>query len=98
LENPTSQTWITISKIITALSCSVVYAMNNRVLVSKAIPNEKDLEVMKEGAKVLESFGIPFEVVVISAHRNKDVCLMAADVGKHQVTQNLHLRIILLFS
>ena len=30
--------------------------MNNKVLVSIAIPNEKDLEVMKDAVKMLESF------------------------------------------
>jgi phosphoribosylaminoimidazole carboxylase PurE protein len=45
--------------------------MNNKVLVSTAMPNEKDLEVMKETVKMLESFGIPVEVVVTSAHRSR---------------------------
>ncbi|PWU79696.1 MAG: 5-(carboxyamino)imidazole ribonucleotide mutase [Candidatus Nitrosopolaris wilkensis] len=46
--------------------------MNNKVLVSIAMPNEKDLEVMLEAVKMLESFGIPFEVVVASAHRSPE--------------------------
>jgi len=53
--------------------------MNNKVLVSIAIPNEKDLEVMKEGTKVLESFGIPFEVVVVSAHRSPEEMIRYAN-------------------
>lgn len=43
--------------------------VNNKILVSIAIPNEKDLEVMNESVKTLRSFKVPCEVTVISAHR-----------------------------
>ncbi len=43
--------------------------MNNKILVSIAMPNEKDLEVMNESVKTLGSFGVSYEVMVISAHR-----------------------------
>jgi 5-(carboxyamino)imidazole ribonucleotide mutase len=46
--------------------------MDNKILVSIALPNEKDLEVMNESVKTLESFGVPCEVMVISAHRSPE--------------------------
>jgi 5-(carboxyamino)imidazole ribonucleotide mutase len=46
--------------------------MNNMILVSIAIPNQKDLEVMDESVKTLESFGVPCEVMVVSAHRSPE--------------------------
>ena len=36
------------------------------------MPNEKDLEVMNESVKTLGSFGVPCEVMVISAHRSPE--------------------------
>ncbi len=56
--------------------------MNNKVLVSIAMPNEKDLEVLKEAVKILESFGIPFEVVVTSAHRSPEEMIRYAKGAK----------------
>jgi 5-(carboxyamino)imidazole ribonucleotide mutase len=41
-------------------------------LVSIAMPNEKDLEVMEETIITLKSFDIPYEVTVISAHRSPE--------------------------
>ena len=46
--------------------------MNNKILVSIAMPNEKDLEVMNESIETLGSFGVPYEVTVISAHRSTE--------------------------
>jgi 5-(carboxyamino)imidazole ribonucleotide mutase len=46
--------------------------MNKKALVSIAMPNEKDLEVMEETIMTLKSFGIPYEVTVISAHRSPE--------------------------
>jgi 5-(carboxyamino)imidazole ribonucleotide mutase len=46
--------------------------MNNKILVSIAMPNEKDLEVMNESIETLGSFGVPYEVTVISAHRSPE--------------------------
>lgn len=34
--------------------------------------SDSDLEVMAEGAKVLEEFGVPYELTVASAHRSPD--------------------------
>jgi len=58
--------------------------MNNKILVSIAMPNEKDLEVMKEAVKILESFGIPFEVVVTSAHRAPEEMIRYAKGAKER--------------
>ena len=35
--------------------------------------SDSDLEIMKDGAKVLEEFGISYEITVISAHRTPDI-------------------------
>lgn len=43
--------------------------MNDKVLVSVIMPNEKDLEVMNESLVTLKSLGISYEVTIISAHR-----------------------------
>ena len=36
------------------------------------MPNEKDLEVMNESIETLASFGVSYEVTVISAHRSPE--------------------------
>jgi phosphoribosylcarboxyaminoimidazole (NCAIR) mutase len=36
--------------------------MKDKILVSIAMPNEKDLEVMNESVKKLGSFGVPCKV------------------------------------
>ena len=46
--------------------------MNHKILVSIAMPNETDLEVMNESVKTLGSFGVTCEVMVISAHRSPE--------------------------
>src|SRR5919204_3082646 len=46
--------------------------MDKKALVSITMPNEKDLEVMEEAIMTLKSFGIPYEVTVISAHRSPE--------------------------
>jgi 5-(carboxyamino)imidazole ribonucleotide mutase len=46
--------------------------MDKKVLVSIAMPNEKDLEVMEETIVTLQSFGILYEVTIISAHRSPE--------------------------
>jgi len=46
--------------------------VNNKILVSIAMPNEKDLEVMKESVRTLRTFRVCCEVVVISAHRSPE--------------------------
>jgi 5-(carboxyamino)imidazole ribonucleotide mutase len=45
---------------------------NKKRLVSVAMPSEKDLEVMEETIMTLKSFGISYEVTVISAHRSPE--------------------------
>lgn len=39
------------------------------ILVSVIMGSDSDLEVMKEAGKVLNEFGVPFEITVVSAHR-----------------------------
>src|SRR5713101_7495848 len=46
--------------------------MMSKVLVSIVMGSDSDLEVMREAAKVLEAFGIPYEMDVTSAHRSPD--------------------------
>src|SRR5438128_7881410 len=42
----------------------------NTPLVSIVMGSDSDLEIMNEAAKALESFGIPYEIDVTSAHRS----------------------------
>lgn len=58
--------------------------MNNKILVSIAMPNEKDLEVMNESVKTLVSFGVPCEVIVISAHRSPEQMIEYAKNAKNR--------------
>ncbi len=44
----------------------------SKVLVSIVMGSDSDLEVMREAAKALEAFGIPYEMDVTSAHRSPD--------------------------
>ncbi len=41
-------------------------------LVGILMGSDSDFEIMKESAKVLKDFGVPFEVVVTSAHRTPE--------------------------
>ena len=45
---------------------------NKKRLVAITMPTEKDLEVMEETIATLQSFGIPYEVTIISAHRSPE--------------------------
>ncbi|HSX46769.1 MAG TPA: 5-(carboxyamino)imidazole ribonucleotide mutase [Patescibacteria group bacterium] len=42
-------------------------------LVGIIMGSDSDLDIMGEAAKVLESFGVPHEVRVVSAHRTPDI-------------------------
>lgn len=41
-------------------------------LVSIIMGSDSDLEVMSEAAKILDTFGIPYELTVVSAHRTPE--------------------------
>lgn len=41
-------------------------------LVSIIMGSDSDLKVMKDAAEILESFGIPIEVTIVSAHRTPE--------------------------
>ena len=41
-------------------------------LVSIIMGSDSDLNVMQQAADILESFGIPFEMTIVSAHRTPD--------------------------
>jgi 5-(carboxyamino)imidazole ribonucleotide mutase len=43
--------------------------MDKKILVGIVMGSDSDLEVMKETAKILEKFGIGYEINIISAHR-----------------------------
>jgi 5-(carboxyamino)imidazole ribonucleotide mutase len=43
--------------------------MNKKILVGIIMGSDSDLETMKEAAKVLEEFEIPYEINIVSAHR-----------------------------
>ena len=44
----------------------------NKPLVGILMGSDSDLPIMKEAAKVLEEFGVPFEITVCSAHRTPE--------------------------
>jgi phosphoribosylaminoimidazole carboxylase PurE protein len=44
----------------------------SKPLVSIVMGSDSDLEIMREAAKSLEGFGIPYEIDVTSAHRSPD--------------------------
>lgn len=53
-------------------------------LVGILMGSASDLPLMKEAAKVLESFEIPFEINVLSAHRTPDKALEYARTGRER--------------
>ncbi len=44
----------------------------NKPVVSIVMGSDSDLEIMRQAGKSLESFGIPYEIDVRSAHRSPD--------------------------
>ncbi len=42
------------------------------VLVSVAMGSDSDLPIMEEAAKILESFAVPYELILTSAHRTPE--------------------------
>lgn len=48
--------------------------LKQKPVVAVVMGSEKDSETMAEATKVLAEFRIPFEVMVISAHRTPDQC------------------------
>lgn len=44
----------------------------NKPLVGIIMGSDSDLEIMSGAAKVLDEFGIPYELTVVSAHRTPD--------------------------
>ncbi len=55
-------------------------------LVGIVMGSDTDLPVMQEAAKVLEAFGIPFEITLVSAHRTPERLL---DYSKSAVSRGL---------
>jgi len=55
-------------------------------LVSVVMGSDSDLEVMKQAAEMLEYFGIPYELDIVSAHRTPDKMFrFAADAHKRGI-------------
>lgn len=46
--------------------------MKNHALVGIIMGSDSDLPVMKEAAEVLQEFGVPYEIKIVSAHRTPD--------------------------
>lgn len=44
----------------------------NQPLVGIVMGSESDLKIMKDAAELLQQFGIPFELTVVSAHRSPE--------------------------
>lgn len=47
--------------------------MSNKPVVGILMGSDSDLPVMEKAFKVLKEFNVPFEVKIISAHRNPDI-------------------------
>jgi len=47
--------------------------MENKPVVGIIMGSDSDLPVMQKGLTVLEDFGVPYEVKIISAHRTPDI-------------------------
>lgn len=56
----------------------------NEVVVGIIMGSDSDLPVMKEATKVLEEFGVGYEIKIVSAHRTPDLLL--------DYSKNAHLR------
>ncbi len=59
---------------------------NKMPLVGIIMGSDSDLPVMKEAAKILDSFGIPYELTIVSAHRTPDKLF---EYGKTAVSRGL---------
>jgi phosphoribosylaminoimidazole carboxylase PurE protein len=60
--------------------------MMNKSLVSIVMGSDSDLEIMRESAKALDKFGIPYEIDVTSAHRSPD---RTADYAKNAASRGV---------
>ncbi|OYU97319.1 MAG: 5-(carboxyamino)imidazole ribonucleotide mutase [Bacteroidetes bacterium B1(2017)] len=49
--------------------------------------SDSDLEVMKEAAKILDDFKVPYEITVVSAHRTPERMFTYAKEAKHKGLQ-----------
>lgn len=58
----------------------------NEPLVSIVMGSDSDLEIMREAAKALDDFGIPYEMDVTSAHRSPD---RTAEYAKHAAKRGI---------
>lgn len=45
----------------------------NQPLVSLVMGSDSDLDIMQEGAGILKTFGVPYEIRVLSAHRSPNL-------------------------
>jgi len=64
--------------------------MPKKPLIAIVMGSDSDLPIMKEASKLLNSFGVPFEIKVLSAHRSPE---LAAKFSKS--ARNNGLRIII---
>src|SRR5512135_510635 len=58
----------------------------SKPLVSIVMGSDSDLEIMREAVKVLDDFGIPYEIDVTSAHRSPD---RSADYAKNAAARGV---------
>ena len=56
--------------------------MKKNIKVGIIMGSDSDLQIMSESAKILEEFGISYEISVISAHRTPDVAHKYASSAK----------------
>jgi 5-(carboxyamino)imidazole ribonucleotide mutase len=58
----------------------------SKSLVSIVMGSDSDLEIMREAAKVLEDFGIAYEIDITSAHRSPE---RTADFARHAARRGI---------
>lgn len=59
----------------------------NHPIVGIIMGSDSDLDVMSEAAKVLDSFNVPYEVRIVSAHRTPDIMSDYANSAKDRGLQ-----------
>jgi 5-(carboxyamino)imidazole ribonucleotide mutase len=59
-------------------------AANEKALVGIIMGSDSDLSIMQAAADILKSFGIPFELTVVSAHRTPERMVQYARTAKER--------------
>jgi 5-(carboxyamino)imidazole ribonucleotide mutase len=58
--------------------------MSDKPLVGVVMGSQSDWDVMQQAARVLKDFGVPYEALVVSAHRTPDAMFEYADQARNR--------------